>query len=280
MPESSQFAKHAACLAMTARVVDEEIARILLALNDAGFICRLVADAAIQDKTITPDAWKVLSKALPRQTLTTRLSDAFNASLRKRNDRGAKNAAYFLTKLRLDKAETDLMIMESLGHDNLNVAVWLMRRPMVETNRLAIYRWLKKNFNRAMDLADEIIKQLETTKDSEGKKSFLENLAEDIRCIVTSNETLRQAISRGEPDEIADALYSCLLVTDESLEAMEHFAWDNPERIPHLAELMQKDAKEVVEDGATLAVGNFFRALAQELIKHAEAAKTAARIGG
>ncbi|MFA5186268.1 MAG: hypothetical protein WC551_07315 [Patescibacteria group bacterium] len=280
MPESSQFAKQAACLAMTAKVVDEEIARILLALNDTGFVCRLFADAAVQDKTITPGAWRTLSNALPRETLAAHLHDAFISALRNRSDRGAKNTGYLLAKLKLDKEEVDTMITAALDHDNLHMAAWLMRRPAILVNRLTIYRWLKKNSKRATDLSCEIERQLEAAKDHGGRRQFLEHLAEDVSCVIKDNEALRQAISRGEPDEIADALYGCLLVTDESREAMEQFAWDNPERIPHLAELMQKDAKEVVEDGATPAMGNFFRAFAQELIKRAEAAKTAARLGG
>jgi len=280
MPKSSQFAKHAACLAMTAKVVDEEIARILLALNDAGFVCRLIADAAAQDKTITPEAWKALSKTLPRTALAARLYDTFNSSLRSRNDRGAKNSGYLLAKLKLEKEEVETLIMAALDHDNFHMAVWIMRRPMAEVNRLTIYRWLKKNFSRATDLSDEIERQLEAAKDHGGRRQFLENLAEDIRCIVRSNETLRKTVSRGSPDEIAEALCVCLLVTDESREVLEQFAWDRPECIPHLAELMENDANEVVEDGATTAVGNFLRALARELVRHAEAAKIAARAGG
>lgn len=280
MPKSSQFAKMAASLATRADVIDEEVARILLALNDVEFACQLFAEAAARGKSVTPEAWKAIRTNTPRSILPASLFDAFVAALRERNDRGAKQLGYFLAKLKPEKDDANRLIAEALGYDNLHVAVWIMRRPTIEINRLVIYRWLKNKSDRALDLANELNRQVDISNDNEGRRTYLDGLAKDLRSIVTDNEELRRLLKEGEPDEIADVIYNCLFMTDESREALERFAWDRPECIPHLADLIQKDAKDVVEDGATKALGGFLRTLAHELTQHAEAAMTAAHIGG
>ncbi len=270
----------AASLALQANVIDEEAVRILLALNDSNFVCKLFVDVAVQDRTVTPEAWHLMCRITPESILSTTMFNTFMVALRERNDRGAQRLAYFLTKLQSQKEKVDRIITEALAHGSLYVAAWIMTRPSVEVNRPVLHPWLIANSSRIKDLVDELEKQIERSKISNGKRNYLENLAGFLRNIVKDNAELQSTLKQGTPDEVSDALCNCLLVTDGSKKALEQYACDRPECIPQLAELIQKYAKGIEDNGTTKAVGNFFRYLAHALIQHANASMTAARVGG
>lgn len=280
MPESSRTAKMAAGVALRAEPIDEEAIRILLALNDEDFSIRLAVEAISQTRKLTPEAWKTLNQNRFRPAITKALHASLETAYSERNDRGAKQVVYYLTKLRLEKEEYDQLVAEALEHHHVHMAAWLMARPNVSVDRLSINRWVRRNTGLAIDLAEEIERQVESSGATNGKKLFLDGVAEDIRLIVKDNAELRGMLERATPDEIADALHNCLAVTSESIEALERFAWDRPECAERLVQLIQDDAKEIEDDGAPKAVGNFFRNLARTLSQVAAEAETAARIGG
>jgi len=275
MTESSQHAKMAASLALQASLVDEEEARILLALNDQQFAARLAAEAVALGKTITPKALEAFGQSDFVSAWAEAMLDATLVAIRAQNERGAKSLVHLLSRLKWE-VDHDRLIHEALDHGQYAIAAWLIQRPRMKIDRTRLNRWIIYNSVSAPILAEELEKQSGRNGLSDGKRNFLECLADDIRRVIQDNAELKQALEQGFPEMIADAIHNCLLVTQESINALEDFARRRPERIPDLIRLIGDDAAECKSEGYTGLAG-FYRSLTFSLSQHAAAASQVAR---